>query len=82
MATSATPTPSEKAKFWRAVGRLEGTVTVLVEGQRGLKESHQKRETPYSADLCKFIRRLDQLFYLITGGGAALVATILAARYI
>ncbi len=84
---------SEESKFWRAIGRLEGTVTVLVEtrpapdgGQHedisARQDTQLALETEYRAELCKLLRRLDQLFYGTLGGGAILMASIVAVRYI
>ena len=51
MTTSSNPTPtttesedssSELSRIWRAIGRLEGTVNALLEGQRELKEGQQE----------------------------------------
>ena len=82
MDTSVNFALSENARFWRAIGRLEGAVTVLLESQRNPTEGHLECETVFSADLRKLNRRLDQLFYLVVGGGTVLMATILVVQCI
>ncbi len=70
MATVTERGPEPDAAAWRAIGRLEGKVDALLEGQRASQEGQR--------DLS---RRIDRLFYAILGIGGALLAAILATQY-
>ena len=100
MVTDTDPGNPVNADMWRAIGRLEGATTALLEGQREIKASlheqqqemrsglHEMRPTlheqrqEFRAGLEALTQRLDRLFYLILAGGGAVVATVIASRFI
>jgi hypothetical protein len=57
--------------IWRAIGRIEGDITSLKEGQGEIK-----------ADLREVNRRVDRLFYAILAVGGGLFVAIFASRLI
>ena len=58
-----------------AIGRGEGRVDSLDDGQRELREETRK-------GFAEVNRRLDRLFYTILGVGGASIAVLLADRFI
>ena len=64
---SPEPTPESGAALWLAVGRLQSDVARVIEGQAGLR-----------TDLTETNRRMDRLFYAIIGGGAGIIASLVA----
>ena len=84
MATEIERTPDADPNMWRAVGRLEGDVASLLEGQRELQEGQRglqegQRDLGRRSD--ELNRRIDRLFYAILGMGGALLATLLATEF-
>ncbi len=71
MVTDTDPGNPVNADMWRAIGRLEGATAALLEGQREIKSSLQAVN-----------QRVDRLFYVILAGGGAVVATVIASRFI
>ncbi len=57
--------------IWRAIGRIEGDITSLKEGQGEIR-----------ADLREVNRRVDRLFYAILAVGGGLFVAIFASRLI
>ena len=57
--------------IWRAIGRIEGDIISLKEGQGEIK-----------ADLREVNRRVDRLFYAILAVGGGLFVAIFASRLI
>ena len=57
--------------IWRAIGRIEGDIISLKEGQDEIK-----------ADLREVNRRVDRLFYAILAVGGGLFVAIFASRLI
>lgn len=80
MTTSANPattptdpgaSPSQLSEIWRAIGRLEGTSSAILEGQQDLREGQRELN-----------RRIDRLFYTILGVGGAIIVAVLASNFI
>ncbi len=89
MVTDTDPSNPVNADMWRAIGRLEGATAALLEGQREIKASllefqRENRVGLESANqrIDRLNQRIDRLFYTIVAGGAALLAAILASRFI
>ena len=107
MITSSNPTPavtepedssSELSRIWRAIGRLEGTTSVLLENQRhrvgrngplcestepsSIREGYGEFVLEMREDFRMLCRRLDHLFYLVVGGGAVLLAAIVSNSFL
>ena len=61
----------DATSIWRAIGRIEGDITSLKEGQGEIK-----------ADLREVNRRVDRLFYAILAVGGGLFVAIFASRLI
>ncbi len=57
--------------IWRAIGRIEGDIISLKDGQGEIK-----------ADLWEVNRRVDRLFYAILAVGGGLFVAIFASRLI
>jgi hypothetical protein len=83
----------DAAEVWRAIGRLEGDVAALLEGQReiksGLEETNRRldeglREMNQRLDngLQEANRRTDRLLYAVLGVGGALLVAIFVSRFI
>ena len=67
MATQTQPEQIDAAEVWRAIGRLEGDTSSLIEGQRDIRE--EVRE----------VRAwMIRLFYAIIGMGGAIVVMLIA----
>ena len=71
--TYAEPSPSDYAEIWRAIGRLEGTATALLQGQQELRAD-------LDTGLREVNRRIDRLFYAILGVGGALLVAMFAGK--
>ena len=67
--------PSDYAELWRAIGRLEGTASALLEGQRELRSD-------LDVGLREMNRRIDRMFYAVLGVGGALLVSVYASRFI
>ena len=91
------PSSSDAAEFWRAIGRLEGTVNALFEGQRRMEDTletgtQEQREytdaglrelrSDMNAGFREVHRRIDRMFYAFLGIGGALVVSVYASRFI
>ena len=91
------PASSESAEFWRAIGRLEGTVNALLEGQRRMEDkldtgSQEQREysdaglrelrTDLNVGFREMNRRIDRLFYTILAFGGAMIVSVFASRFV
>ena len=74
MATDAeTGTQVDAADVWRAIGRMEGDVAALKDGQQ---EANRRLE----AGLSEANRSIDRVFYTILAVGGALLVAVFAAR--
>ncbi len=98
MATDAeTGTQVDAAAVWRAIGRMEGDMAALKDGQQetnrrletGLSETNRRLETGLSetnrrleTGLSETNRRIDRVFYTILAVGGALLAAVFAARFV
>lgn len=71
MVTGTDPGNPVNADMWRAIGRLEGATAALLEGQREIRTSLQA-----------LTQRLDRLFYTILAVGGAVIAAVIASRFI
>ncbi len=89
MVTDTDPANPVNADMWRAIGRLEGATAALLEGQREIKGDqreikaslHEQRQE-FRAGLEAVSQRLDRLFYLVLAGGGAVIAVVIASRFI
>ena len=84
MATEIERTPESDPNMWRVIGRLEGDVAALVEGQRELQEGQrglQEGQRDLGRRVDGLNRHVDRLFYAILGMGGALLATLLATEF-
>jgi hypothetical protein len=67
---------ADPAEVWRrAIGRLEGYTTALLEGQGEIKAA-------LDAGLREANRHIDRLFYAILAVGGALFVAVFASRFI
>ena len=89
MVTDTDPANPVNADMWRAIGRLEGATAALLEGQREIKgdqreikASLQEQRQESRAGLEAVSQRLDRLFYLVLAGGGAVIAAVIASRFI
>ena len=89
MVTDTDPGNPVNADMWRAIGRLEGATAALLEGQREIKgdqreikASLQEQRQEFRAGLEAVSQRLDRLFYLVLAGGGAVIAVVIASRFI
>ena len=89
MVTDTDPANPVNADMWRAIGRLEGATAALLEGQREIKgdqreikASLQEQRQEFRAGLEAVSQRLDRLFYLVLAGGGAVIAAVIASRFI
>ena len=62
---------SDTATLWRALGRVEGAVSALLEGQREIK-----------MQLASVNRRVDRLLYAIMAVGGAAIAAAFVSRFV
>ena len=62
----------------RVVGRLEGAVEALIEGQRQLHE--ELREVNRGLD--ETTKRIDRVFFTVIGFGTALVVSVLVTSFL
>ena len=72
---SAEPKSGDYGELRHTIGRLEGRVESLAEGQRESKEETR-------SGFAEVNRRIDRLFYAILAIGGGLVAAVLADRFI
>ncbi len=63
----------DAAAVWRAIGRLEGDVAALKDGQNEIKADLRDGFREVN-------RRVDRLFYAMLGIGGALLVAIIASR--
>ena len=63
----------DTAAVWRAIGRLEGDISALKDGQSEVK-------TDLRNGFREVNRRVDRLFYAMLGIGGALLVAIIASR--
>jgi hypothetical protein len=89
MVTETDPDSPVNADMWRAIGRLEGATAALLEGQREIKASllEVQRETRAGLEsanqrIDRLSHRIDRLFYAILAVSGALLAAVLASRFI
>ncbi len=89
MTTSADPLttqpeipPSDYAELWRAIGRLEGTASALLEGQRDLKDGQRDLRTDMDNGFRETNRRIDRLFYTVLAASGALLVAVFASRFV
>ena len=66
MTTQTQPERIDAAEVWRAIGRLEGQVGVLIEGQRELRE-----------EIREVRAWMIRMFYAIIGIGGALIIMLI-----
>ena len=69
--TSESEGPTDIAAAWRVIGRIEGDIASLREGQADIR-----------ADLREVNRRVDRLFYTLLAVGGALFVAIFVSRLI
>ena len=79
----------DAAEIWRAIGRLEGDTTALLEGQRELQVGLQDvrseiREvrSEMRSDFGDVYRRIDRLFFAVLGIGGALVVAVVVNSFV
>ena len=82
MVTDTDPGNPVNADMWRAIGRLEGATAALLEGQREIKSTLHEQRQEFRAGLEAVSQRLDRLFYLVLAGGGAVIAVVIASRFI
>ncbi len=82
MVTETDPGSPVNADMWRAIGRLEGATGALLEGQREIKAGLEETQREFRSALDTTNQRIDRLFYAMIAVGGALVATVLASRFI
>ena len=78
MVTDTDPGNPVNADMWRAIGRLEGATAALLEGQREIKDDQRE----IKASLQAVNQRVDRLFYTILAVGGAVIAAVIASRFI
>ena len=79
MVTGTDPGNPVNADMWRAIGRLEGATTARTEGATtALLEGQREIRTSLQA----LTQRLDRLFYTILAVGGAVIAAVIASRFI
>lgn len=78
MLTDTDPGNPVNADMWRAIGRLEGATAALLEGQREIKDDQRE----IKASLQAVNQRVDRLFYTILAVGGAVIAAVIASRFI
>lgn len=70
----------------QTIGRLEGRVESLADGQRESREETQSGQRDLRNEVqvgfAEMNRRIDRLFYAILGIGGGIVAAMLAGRFI
>ena len=70
----------------QTIGRLEGRVESLADGQRELREETQAGQRDLRNEMqvgfAEMNRRIDRLFYAILAIGGGIVAAVLADRFI
>ena len=71
MVTDTDPGNPVNADIWRAIGRLEGATSALLEGQREIKASLQAVN-----------QHVDRLFYTILAVGGGVIVAVIASRFI
>ena len=83
----------DAAEIWRAIGRLEGATSALLEGQRELQAGLQDVRSEMSSGLQdvrsemrsgfqEVHRRMDRLYFAVIGIGAALVAAVIVNSFV
>jgi hypothetical protein len=72
----------DAAAVWRAIGRLEGEITALKEGQSEIRAEIRDVRDGMHDGLREVNRRVDRLFYAILAVGGALFVAIFASRLI
>ena len=82
MVTDADPGNPVNADMWRAIGRLEGATAALLEGQREIKSSLHEQQQEFRTGLAAVNQRVDRLFYTILAVGGAVIAAVIASRFI
>ena len=78
MVTDTDPGNPVNADMWRAIGRLEGATAALLEGQREIKDDQRE----IKASLQAVNQRVDRLFYTILAVGGAVIAAVIASRFV
>ena len=79
---STETTSADYAELRHTIGRLEGRVESLAEGQRDLREGQRESKEETRSGFAEVNRRIDRLFYAILAIGGGLVAAVLADRFI
>ena len=83
----------DAAEIWRAIGRLEGAVAALLEGQRELQSEvrelrsemqsgSQDVRSETQSGFQDVHRRIDRLYFAVIGIGGALVAAVIVNTFV
>ena len=79
---STETTPVDYGELRHTLGRVEGRVESLAEGQRDLREDQRQSREETRNGFAEVNRRIDRLFYAMLAIGGGLVAAVLADRSI
>ncbi len=79
MVTDTDPGNPVNADMWRAIGRLEGAEVARIEGATAALLEGQRE---IKAGLQALTQHLDRLFYTILAVGGAVIAAVVATRFI
>lgn len=79
---STETTPVDYGELRHTLGRVEGRVESLAEGQRDLREEQRQSMEETRSGFAEVNRRIDRLFYAILAVGSAFIAALLADRFI
>lgn len=77
---SAETTPVDYGEMRHTLGRMEGRVESLSEGQSDLREEQRQSREETRSGFAEVNRRIDRLFYAILTIGGGVVAAVLADR--
>ena len=79
---STETTPVDYGELRHTIGRVEGRVESLAEGQREIREEQRHSREESRNGFGEMNRRIDRLFYTILAFGGVVVAAVLADRFI
>ena len=79
---STETTQVDYGELRHTLGRVEGRVESLAEGQREIREEMRAGQNENRSGFAEMNRRIDRMFYAILAFGGGVVAAVLADRFI